>query len=97
MGERRWTKEPEQWTGNRRFIFLLPSLALRAKCRACLARFAWLMQAKSRFSKSNCLSKLFLFHFFYCFLISSIKKKSFSKIILFKNLAQSEIRSFGTN
>ena len=22
---RRWAEEPEQWTGNRRFIFLLPS------------------------------------------------------------------------
>ena len=41
-GVRRWAEEPEQWTGNSRFIFLLSSsLALRAKYRVHLA---WLIK-----------------------------------------------------
>ena len=37
--ERRWAEEPEQWTGNRRYIPPpLPRFSLRVKC---LVRLAW--------------------------------------------------------
>ena len=41
----RWAEEPEQWTGKRHFIFLLPSsCASHSFCAKCSIHLAWLIK-----------------------------------------------------
>ena len=69
--ERRWAEEPEQWTGNRRFIFLLPlffaSHSFRTSCK--ILRSPHLAHKAPQLCRLTCALFLFFVCLFVCLFV----------------------------
>ena len=107
---RRWAEEPEQWTGNRRFIFLLPlffaSHSFRTSCK--ILRSPHLAHKAPHLCRLTCpwLKFLFLFVFFVClfvclfFFLESLNPLALSKRrveTVRKNIITSSSHKLNTN